>query len=38
MIVEKGHFHCAEKYWGAKAPLAPPVPTALQNRIALVDK
>ena len=21
MIVEKGHFHFAEKYWGAKAPL-----------------
>ena len=30
MIVEKGHFHFAEKYWGeGKAPPAPPVPTAL---------
>ena len=34
MIVEKGHFHFAEKYWdggggGGKAPLAAAVPTVL---------
>ena len=29
MIVEIGHFHFAEKYWGAKAALASLVPTAL---------
>ena len=29
MIVEIGHFHFAEKHWGAKALLAPLVPTAL---------
>ena len=37
MIVEKGHFHFAEKYWGGggeggKAPLVPPVPTALFSK------
>ena len=29
MIVEKGHFHVAEKYCGGQGPLGPPVPTAL---------
>ena len=33
MIVEKGHFHFADKYWvgGARppGPPPPPVPTAL---------
>ena len=31
MIVEKGHFHFADKYWGggARPPWPPPVPTAL---------
>ena len=35
MIVEKGHFHFAEKYWDGggrgegKAPLAAAVPTVL---------
>ena len=30
MIVEKGHFHFAEKCWGGgQGPPAPPVPTAL---------
>ena len=24
MIVEKGHFHFAEKYWGGQGPPAPP--------------
>ena len=35
MIVEKGHFHFAEKYWeegGGKAPLVPPVLTALFSK------
>ena len=30
MIVEKGHFHFAEKYCGGQGPLASPVPTALK--------
>ena len=25
MIVEKGHFHFAEKYWGGQGPLGPEV-------------
>ena len=30
MIVEKGYFHFAEKYWGEPRTPGPPVPTDLR--------
>ena len=38
MIVEKGHFHFAEKYWGDQGThVPPPVPTALYPDIFFND-
>ena len=32
MIVEKGHFHFGEKYWGGQDPSGPPAPMALLGK------